>query len=97
MLSEGIGTFSQHYPRVATIVTAQTKGKANAMVAAWHLVISVNPPLYGASIVPERSTYELVANSKEFGVNFLPFEMAELITSAKDKVRHLDREVYGKR
>ena len=52
MISEGIGTFSQHYPRVATIVTAQAKGKANAMAVAWHLVISVNPPLYGVSIAP---------------------------------------------
>ena len=78
VISEGIGTFSQHYPRVATIVTAQAKGKANAMAVAWHLVISVNPPLYGVSIAPKRFTYELIADSKEFGVNFLPFEMAEL-------------------
>ena len=81
MISEGIGTFSQHYPRVATIVTAQAKGKANAMAVAWHLVISVNPPLYGVSIAPKRFTYELIADSKEFGVNFLPFEMAELVAS----------------
>ena len=81
VISEGIGTFSQHYPRVATIVTAQAKGKANAMAVAWHLVISVNPPLYGVSIAPKRFTYELIAGSKEFGVNFLPFEMAELVAS----------------
>ncbi len=81
VISEGIGTFSQHYPRVAVIVTAQAKGKANAMAVAWHLVISVNPPLYGVSIAPKRFTYELIADSKEFGVNFLPFEMAELTAS----------------
>ena len=81
VISEGIGTFSQHYPKVAAIVTAQAKGKANAMAVAWHLVISVNPPLYGVSIAPKRFTYELIADSKEFGVNFLPFEMAELVAS----------------
>ena len=81
VISEGIGTFSQHYPRVAIIVTAQAKGKANAMAVAWHSVISVNPPLYGVSIAPKRFTYELIADSKEFGVNFLPFEMAELVAS----------------
>lgn len=81
VISEGIGTFSQHYPRVAIIVTAQAKGKANAMAVAWHLVISVNPPLYGVSIAPKRFTYELIADSREFGVNFLPFEMAELVAS----------------
>lgn len=81
VISEGIGTFSQHYPRVAVIVTARAKGKANAMAVAWHLVISVNPPLYGVSIAPKRFTYELIADDKEFGVNFLPFEMAELVAS----------------
>ncbi len=81
VISEDIGAFSQHYPRVAVIVTAQAKGKANAMAVAWHLVISVNPPLYGVSIAPQRFTYELIADSKEFGVNFLPFEMAELAAS----------------
>ena len=81
VISEDIGAFSQHYPRVAVIVTAQAKGKANAMAVAWHLVISVNPPLYGVSIAPKRFTYELIADSKEFGVNFLPFEMAELAAS----------------
>ena len=34
MIIEGIETFSQHYSRVATIVTAQAKGKANAMAVA---------------------------------------------------------------
>ncbi len=41
VISEGLGTFSQHYLRVATIVTAQAKGKVNAMAVAWHSVISV--------------------------------------------------------
>ena len=52
VISEGIGTFSQHYLRVATIVITQAKGKASAMVVAWRLVISVKPPLYGVSIAP---------------------------------------------
>ncbi len=52
VIGEGIGTFSQHYLRVAIIVTAQAKGKASAMAVAWHLVISVKPPLYGVSIAP---------------------------------------------
>jgi len=81
VISENIGAFCQHYPRVATIVTAQAKGKANAMAVAWHSVISVDPPLYGVSIAPKRFTYQLIAQSKEFGVNFLPFELAELVVS----------------
>ncbi len=41
VISEGVGTFSQYYRRVAIIVTARAKGKANAMIVAWHLVVFV--------------------------------------------------------
>ena len=51
------------------------------MAVAWHTSISFKPPLYGVSISPKRFTYQLIVNSKEFGVNFLPFEAAELIAS----------------
>jgi len=51
------------------------------MAVAWHAPISSNPPLYGVSISPKRFTYQLIADSKEFGINFLPFEAAELVAS----------------
>ena len=81
VISEGIGEFYHHYPRVATIITAQAKGKENAMAAAWHSSISFKPPIYGVSISPKRFTYQLIVDSKEFGVNFLPFDSVELIAS----------------
>jgi len=81
IISEGVGAFAQHYPAVATIVTAQAKGKENAMAVAWHAPVSLKPPLYGVSISPKRFTYQLIADSKEFGINFLPFEAAELVAS----------------
>jgi flavin reductase (DIM6/NTAB) family NADH-FMN oxidoreductase RutF len=81
VISEGIGAYYHHYPRVATIVTAQAEGKENAMAVAWHTFISFAPPLYGISISPKRFTYQLIVDSKEFGVNFLPFEQAELVAS----------------
>jgi len=81
MISDSIGKFSQHYPRVATIVTAQANGRENAMAVGWHTPISFKPPLYGVAIMPGRFTYQLIVDSKEFGVNFLPFEEAELIAS----------------
>jgi len=71
----------QHYPCVATIVTAHAKGKDNAMACAWHAPLASSPPLYGVSIAPKRFTYQLIAESKEFGVNFLPFEVAGLVAS----------------
>ena len=51
------------------------------MAVAWHAPISLKPPLYGVSISPKRFTYQLIADSKEFGINFLPFEAAELVAS----------------
>ena len=78
VVTEHIGAFSQHYPKVAAIVTAASGAKDNAMTAAWHSSISLNPPLYGVSISPKRFTYELITESREFGINFIPFEKASL-------------------
>jgi len=78
---EGAGRFSYHYPRLTVIVTAKAKDRDNAMTVAWHAPISVKPPLYGISITPQRFTYQLIMESKEFGINFLPFERAEWLAS----------------
>jgi len=81
LVTEDTGAFYQHYPRVAVVVTAQASGRANAMAAAWHTSISAEPPLYGVAISAKRFTYQLIAESKEFGINFLPFAKAELVAS----------------
>jgi flavin reductase (DIM6/NTAB) family NADH-FMN oxidoreductase RutF len=75
------GRYSYHYPQLAVIVTSHAGGKDNAMAVAWHSSISVDPPLYGVSISPRRHTYELMLESKEFGINFMPFEAAEMLAS----------------
>jgi len=77
----GAGKYSHHYPRLATIVTVHARGKDNAMAVAWHSSISVNPPLFGVSIAPKRFTWELIMEAKEFGVNFIPIDKAELVAS----------------
>ena len=51
------------------------------MAAAWHSSISFKPPLYGVAVAPKRYTYNLIVESREFGINFMPFEYAELIAS----------------
>ena len=81
IIRDGVGEFYHHYPKVAVVITAQAGGKSNAMAAAWHTTVSFDPPLYGVSISPKRSTYQLIADSKEFGVNFLPFDKAELVAA----------------
>lgn len=78
VVTENIGVFRHHYPKVAVIVTASAGGKDNAMTAAWHTSISYSPPLYGVSLSPKRLTYQLILESKEFGINFIPFEQAKL-------------------
>jgi len=79
--TESVGDFCQHYPKIATIVTVSAGGKKNAMAVAWHSSVSREPPLYGVSIATKRFTYRLILESNEFGVNFVPFEAAELIAS----------------
>ena len=95
--TEDIGAYYHHYPRVATIVTAQAKGRQNAMAVAWHTSLSFSPPLYAISLSPKRFTYQLIVASKEFGVNFLPFSQAGLVASVGgskgeeiDKFRQFD-------
>jgi Conserved protein/domain typically associated with flavoprotein oxygenases, DIM6/NTAB family len=79
IVTQNVGKFSQHYPKVAVIITASSQGKDNAMTAAWHSSISINPPLYGVSISPERFTYKLITESEEFGINFMPWDKAHLV------------------
>jgi flavin reductase (DIM6/NTAB) family NADH-FMN oxidoreductase RutF len=78
---EGAGRFYHHNPRVPAIVTAHARGKDNAMAASWHSAISFKPPLIGVAIAPKRFTYQLILEGKEFGLNFLPLERAEVIAA----------------
>jgi flavin reductase (DIM6/NTAB) family NADH-FMN oxidoreductase RutF len=78
IVTEAIGKFSQHYPKVAVIVTASARRKDAAMTAAWHSSISFKPPLYGIAIAPKRFTYQLITESREFGINFIPSKKASL-------------------
>jgi len=81
VVAEHAGAFYQHYPRVAAIVTASSGGRKNAMAVAWHSSISFKPPMYGISIAPKRYTYQLISESRQFGVNFVPYERAETIAA----------------
>jgi flavin reductase (DIM6/NTAB) family NADH-FMN oxidoreductase RutF len=76
-----VGEFYQHYPKLAAILTVNAGGKKNAMAVAWHSAISFKPPLYGVAVAPKRHTYQLIIEAAEFGINFMPFEAAELIAS----------------
>ena len=78
IVTEDVGKFSHHYPKVAVIVTASVRGRDDAMTAAWHSSISLRPPIYGVAVASKRFTYQLIRESQEFGVNFISLEKASL-------------------
>jgi len=79
--SEDLSGLYRHFPKVPVVVTANAQGRDNALAASFHTPISSKPPLYGVALHPKRFTYRLISDSKEFGVNFLPLEAAELLAS----------------
>ncbi len=62
-----------------TVVTVHNDGRDNAMSAVWHSTLSVNPPLCGVSISPNRDTHNLILDAMEFSLNFLPLKKVEII------------------
>lgn len=78
---EASAGFHHHYPKLAVIVTCHAQGRDNAMAVAWFSSVSQKPPLIGISIAPKRYTYELIYEAKEFGINFLSLQKAELIAA----------------
>lgn len=81
VVAESAGAFYQHYPRAATIVTANYSGRKNALAIAWHCPISFQPAYYGIAVSPKRYTYNMIIESKQFGINFMPYERAELVAA----------------
>jgi len=79
VVAENAGAFYQHYPRSAAIVTVNHAGRKNAMAVAWHCPISFNPPIYGIAVSPKRYTYNMVTESRQFAINFMPYEKIDLI------------------
>ena len=98
-ISREVSDFSSFcYPKTAMLVTCSDENnKTNAITIAWHTTISKNPPLYGISIAPSRFSYELIKNSKEFIVNFMPYEMVDTVHycgthsgKKKDKIKEIN-------
>ncbi len=79
VVSHDVGAFYQHYPRTATVVTVKKGSKRNAMAVAWHCPVSFKPPYYGIAIAPKRYTYNILQETKQFAINFIPWEKVKLI------------------
>jgi flavin reductase (DIM6/NTAB) family NADH-FMN oxidoreductase RutF len=74
-----VSHLNHFYPAVAAVVTVRSGERMNAMACAWHSALSFTPPLYGVLISSKRFSYQLIMDAGAFGVNFLPYEKAELI------------------
>ena len=80
-------------PRMAVLVTAfSPEGRPNGMAATWHTPLSFDPPLYGVAVAPERYTHSLIASSRAFAVNFLPWGLLEALhTCGRVSGRDMDK------
>ena len=58
------------HPMHTVLVSCTGKdGKPNIITLAWAMPTSINPPLIAVSIRPERHSYKLIEETKEFVVN----------------------------
>ncbi len=65
------------YPVPAVMVTvADKKGKVNIITVAWTGTICTNPPMAYISVKPERYSYSMLEETKEFVINLTTKELA---------------------
>ena len=65
------------YPVPAVMVSCQRKNeKPNIITVAWTGTICTNPPMAYVSIRPERYSYGIIKESKEFVINLTTKELA---------------------
>ncbi len=70
--------YQYSFPMQTVLVTCNdSHGKTNIITIAWHTPISVKPPLYGLSVAPGRYSHELIKETKELVVNFIPYNLVE--------------------
>ena len=71
------------HPRPAyLIVTRRPDGGYNVMAASWVSPISEEPPLVALAIGKESYTHELIRETKEFTINFVGEEHADMVYKA---------------
>lgn len=61
------GTFI--YPLPAVMVTCGDMDNSNIMTVAWTGIINTNPAMCYISVRPERYSYNLIKQTKEFAIN----------------------------
>ena len=68
------------FPMQAVLVTCNDENeKTNIITIAWCTPISKEPPLYGISVAPKRHSHGIIEKSKEFVINFAPYELVDKV------------------
>ena len=57
------------YPLPAVMVSCQSDGRPNIITVAWAGTVCTNPPMLSISVRPERYSYHILEESREFVVN----------------------------
>ncbi|MEW6222976.1 MAG: flavin reductase family protein [Candidatus Hadarchaeota archaeon] len=67
------------YPQLVVLVSCvdSESGKPNIITVAWVTPLSINPPMVGILIAPNRHSHDLISRSKEFAVNIPTVELLE--------------------
>ncbi len=87
-------------PRQTVLVTCRGKAKVlgreqekdNIITVAWHMPLSVEPPMYAVAIGKPRFSAKLITASKVFCVNFIPKSMQEAaLYCGRNSGEHVDK------
>ncbi|MBR3998049.1 MAG: flavin reductase family protein, partial [Clostridia bacterium] len=65
-------------PVPSVMVTCGTVDQANIITIGWCGVIATHPPKVSVSIRPERHSYEIIKESREFVINLTPASLVEV-------------------
>lgn len=68
------GTFI--YPIPAVLVTSGDMEKSNILTVAWTGILNTNPATVYISVRPERYSYNLIKENKEFAINLTTEELS---------------------
>lgn len=64
------------YPVPAVMVSCKMEGeKPNIITVAWAGTVNTNPPMVSISVRPERYSYEIIKETKEFVINLVTKEL----------------------
>ena len=66
-------------PLPAVLVTCGTMDKANVMTVAWTGIVNTDPPMTYISVRPERYSYEIIRDRREFVINLPTAQMARTV------------------